>query len=161
VRSRLWTQVRFCRHVGVLSQMTARTECEEYATLRLKVKTGLTRSAHGRQAAVVSSTKSANRPARNGSLCTVVTSLQTDILLPTSTLFLVREVTVVELVDDFTRRFHNFNGTGRVRVAAQRYLVVTDWQLQLLAIYRCDCRILDLTLHVLLRLLWVPCPVPR
>jgi hypothetical protein len=31
--------------------MTARTECEEYATLRLKVKTGLTRSAHGRQAA--------------------------------------------------------------------------------------------------------------
>jgi hypothetical protein len=67
-----------------------------------------------------------------------------------------REVGTVELVDDFSRGFHDVHCTRRVRMAAQRHLVVTDRQLHFLAIDRCYRRVFDLTSHMLPRLIGVP-----
>jgi hypothetical protein len=69
-----------------------------------------------------------------------------------------RKVGTVELVNDFSRGFHNVHCARRVRMAAQRNLVVTDQQLHFLAIDRCYRRVFDLTSHMLPRLIGVPWP---
>jgi hypothetical protein len=79
--------------------------------------------------------------------------------LPLSTLVFVGEAAVVYLINDFARRFHNVDSTGRVRMAAQRNLVFAYWKVQLFASHCYDCRILDLASDMLLYLFGIPCPM--
>jgi hypothetical protein len=65
----------------------------------------------------------------------------------------------IKLIDNPARSRHNLHGPGRVRVAAQRDVVLSNGQLQLLAADGRDGAALDLASYVLFRVRWVPRPV--
>jgi hypothetical protein len=69
------------------------------------------------------------------------------------------KVLAVELIYDFSRGLHNLHSPRRIRVAAQRNLIVADGKLQLLARNRGNSCVFYLALNMLSRLIWMPCPM--
>lgn len=77
-------------------------------------------------------------------------------LILTTAALCLREVGSVELVNDFAGCFHDVYSARRIRVTAERDLVVTHWKLQFLSSYCCYSRIFHLASDVLFCLIGMP-----
>lgn len=68
----------------------------------------------------------------------------------------LREILLVVCIDDLPRCGYDFDCAGRVRVAAERHLVLADGQVHLFACDGSNGAVLDLALDVGLGFFWFP-----